>query len=240
MIVEVCANSLQSAINAERAGADRIELCTELGVGGITPSHGLLQKVRDTVSIPIHVLIRPRSGGFNYSDYEYEVMCRDIVNCARLGFRGVVAGVLQEDLTLDLKRMEGLMAIRGSMQFTFHRAIDWMPDALQGITQLESLGVDTILSSGQATSAEEGLPLLQKMQRLAKHTTIMPGAGIGPGNASLFRDSGFQAIHLSGTTMERVLPAAPLLSMVSHAYLSDDHVAMTREDIIRAVVKSVK
>jgi copper homeostasis protein len=240
MIVEVCANSLQSAIHAERGGADRIELCTELGIGGITPSHGLLQKVRDSVSIPIHVLIRPRSGGFNYSEYDYEVMCRDVVNCARLGFQGVVAGVLQEDLTLDLKRTEGLMALRGNMHFTFHRAIDWLPDPLQGIPRLEAIGVDTILSSGQAATAVKGLSLLKEMLHTAKHASIMPGAGIGLDNARLFRDHGFSAIHLSGTTIYRVLTATPAISMVSPSYISDVNVALTMEETIRSVVESVK
>jgi copper homeostasis protein len=240
MIVEVCANSLQSALNAQRAGAHRIELCAELGVGGITPSYGLLQKVRDAVSLPIHVLIRPRSGDFTYSGPEYEVMCRDIVNCARMGFDGVVTGVLQEDLRPDLRRTEGLMAIRGNMHFTFHRAFDWAPDPMNAFIMLENMGVDAILSSGQAASAEAGMPLLLKLLKTNSHCTIMPGAGINAANAMLFREKGFRAIHLSGVALESRINASPPLSMISPAYITDGHVPVSQEAVIRAVVESVK
>src|SRR5690606_29586637 len=97
MIVEVCANSLESALNAQKAGADRIELCTELAVGGLTPSFGLLQLVRERISIPVNVLIRPRSGDFTYSQLEFEIMKRDIGLCRELGFNGIVSGVLSKD-----------------------------------------------------------------------------------------------------------------------------------------------
>src|SRR5690606_10189706 len=109
MIVEVCANSLESAINAQKAGADRIELCVELGVGGLTPSYGLLKRIKEYVSIPINVLIRPRSGDFTYSDLEFNIMRTDIELCKNLGFNGIVSGVLLRDLTLDVKRTKELV-----------------------------------------------------------------------------------------------------------------------------------
>ena len=94
MLVEVCVNSLQSAINAQQAGADRIELCSELGMGGITPSYGLIRMVREALTIPIHVLVRPRGGHFTYSETEFEVMLEDVRQCLALGVDGIVSGIL--------------------------------------------------------------------------------------------------------------------------------------------------
>jgi len=240
MIVEVCASSLQSAMAAQRAGADRIELCAELGVGGITPSYGMLQRVRDSVSLPVHVLIRPRSGHFTYSEAEFEIMCRDITQCAGMGFDGVVAGILLDDLSLDQKRLEKLLALRGGMHFTFHRAFDWLPDPMEALERLEALGVDAVLSSGQASTAVEGLPLLTAMQDAASHCTVMPGAGIGPDNAITFRDLGFRAIHLSAAGLENVLKTPPPMTLISPAYISDSATVLSRESVIRSVVESVK
>ncbi len=93
MLVEVCANSLESALNAQKAGADRIEICSELGVGGITPSYGLLKSLKERIFIPIHVLIRPRSGDFTYSETEFDIMKNDIALCVEMGFQGIVSGV---------------------------------------------------------------------------------------------------------------------------------------------------
>ncbi|HKJ48240.1 MAG TPA: copper homeostasis protein CutC, partial [Christiangramia sp.] len=120
MIIEVCTNSLESAINAERGGADRIELCSELGVGGITPSFGLIKAALEKISIPIHVLIRPRSGDFTYSEYDFQVMLQDIEECRNLGVSGIVSGVLNEDFSPDLKRTGNLINASTGMSFTFH------------------------------------------------------------------------------------------------------------------------
>src|SRR5690606_17195590 len=109
MLVEVCANSLDSAWNAQRAGADRIELCSELGVGGITPSFGLIKMVKQQLDIPVHVLIRPRSGHFMYSDMEFEVMKADILACRELGVNGIVSGVLLKDFSVDEERTQELV-----------------------------------------------------------------------------------------------------------------------------------
>ena len=129
MLVEVCANSLESAQVAEAAGADRIELCCELAVGGVTPSFGMLAAVRDAVSIPIHVLIRPRSGDFCYTDAEFEAMFMDIAQCRKLGMEGIVSGCLLSDGPIDTAGTRRLMKEAAWGQFTFHRAFDRCPDA---------------------------------------------------------------------------------------------------------------
>jgi len=192
------------------------------------------------VAIPVHVLIRPRSGDFTYTEAEYEVMCRDIANCARMGFDGIVTGVLQDDLTPDLPRTLGLLALRGRMHFTFHRAFDWVPEPLEAFSMLEQSGVDTLLSSGQAPTAADGIPLLLRLLEVSSHCTVMPGAGINAGNASLFKEHGFRAIHLSGAGLESRLKSAPPLSMITPAYITDNQIAVSREDAIRKVVESVK
>ena len=198
MLVEVCANSPESARVAEAAGADRIELCCELAVGGVTPSFGILAVVRDAVSIPIHVLIRPRSGDFCYSDPEFEAMLRDVELCRKLGMDGIATGCLLPNGAVDIARTRQLLEEAAWGHFTFHRAFDRCPDPEQALLELESLGVPTILSSGQKPTAEAGLPLLKHLQNLGRTCRFMPGAGIGPDNVVIFQESGFQAVHLSG------------------------------------------
>lgn len=240
MIVEVCANSLQSAINAEKGGADRIELCVELGVGGITPSYGLLRKVREAVTIPIHVLIRPRSGDFTYSDAEFEVMCADIAQCALVGCDGIVSGVLDDKFQPDLARTGELVSLSGNMHFTFHRAFDWISDPLSALQQLEGIGVDAILSSGQEKSAPEGMPLLLKLKEQAKKCSLMPGGGIRESNARQFKKSGFRAIHLSAISIYQHHLTHPKISMNAPDLISDTCMAVSDEAEVRAVVESVK
>lgn len=240
MIVEVCANSLQSAMNAQNAGASRIELCSELGVGGVTPSYGMLQKVRELVRIPIHVLIRPRSGDFTYTEAELDIMAKDIEACRKLGFEGIVSGVLHGDLNPDLERTAALMAHGKGMHFTFHRAFDWVPHPLEALRQLEGIGIATILSSGQASVAAEGMALLTALREAATYCTLMPGGGINPSNAGQFKEKKFNAIHLSAAVPVKSIGKRPALSMNTPAYVSDDHRMVSQEDVIRAVLESVK
>jgi len=124
MILEICANSYQSAVNAEIAGAHRIELCSEISVGGTTPSYGLLKKVMYSLSIPVQVLIRPRSGDFHYSNAEFDIMKENILQCKELGCAGIVSGVLHADYTIDKKRTTELIELSKPLCFTFHRAFD--------------------------------------------------------------------------------------------------------------------
>lgn len=200
MLLEICANSFQSALNAQKAGAHRVELCSELGVGGITPSFGLLKKVITNLSIPVHVLIRPRSGDFLYSDGEFEIMKINIQLCKDLGFAGIVSGVLNSDYTIDLIRTKQLMALCKPLSFTCHRAFDCVPNPIDALESLVDLGVHRILTSGQKTTAEAGIDLLKELNEKAnQRTIILPGSGINLGNAKLFKDLGFQEIHTSAS-----------------------------------------
>lgn len=240
MIVEVCANSLESALNAQKAGADRIELCTELAVGGLTPSFGLLQLVRERISIPVNVLIRPRSGDFTYSDLEFGIMERDIEKCRELGFNGVVSGVLSKDFTLDYQRTKVLVTAAGPMHFTFHRAFDWVRDPMATLGQLEELQVDTILSSGQQKSSVRGLDLLIRLLKKSNRSTIMPGGGVRDTNVLEFRENGFGAVHLSGIQFHRTLCETPAIKMSTPGFLRDDEIAISDLSTLREVVRLVK
>ncbi|MEL6483442.1 MAG: copper homeostasis protein CutC [Bacteroidota bacterium] len=240
MLVEVCANSLESALNAQTAGADRIELCTELDVGGITPSFGLISEVKKHLDIPIHVLIRPRSGHFTYSDFDFEVMKRDIAFCKDVGADGIVSGALQRDFTLDLSKMEALMQIARPLKFIFHRAFDWVEDPIATLKQLEDLEVNGILTSGQSPSAEQGIELLQKLKDVSSKTTIIAGGGIRPENCHVFLNAGLEALHLSGTAFLSHIDTDDKINMTSSKHIQESSIAVTQTETIRQIVASVK
>lgn len=201
MKLEICTNSHQSAINAQEVGAHRIELCQELSVGGITPSYGLLKQVVDTLSIPVYVLIRPRSGNFVYSDSEFDIMKQDIQLCKNLGCAGIVSGVLNKDNTIDIERTKELVELSRPLQFTFHRAFDCLENPSKALVQLIDLGIDRVLTSGQATSAKKGLILLKQLHEQANgRITILAGGGINSDNAKLFKDVGLNEIHASASS----------------------------------------
>lgn len=200
MILEVCANSFQSAIAAQTAGAQRIELCSELALGGVTPSHGLIEKVVQALTIPVYVLIRPRSGDFTYYDDEFDVMLRDIAFCLKSKVAGIVSGVLQSDLTIDQERTQLLVDAAGGMSFTFHRAFDWSPNAVQALHILQEIGVDRILTSGHSENAVDGLFELKMLHEKSNAAlTILPGGGIRPDNVHRFVDAGFPEVHASAS-----------------------------------------
>lgn len=240
MLVEVCANSLQSALIAQEAGADRIELCSELAVGGITPSYGLLKAVREKINIPVNVLIRPRSGDFTFSDDEFDIMKTNIALCVELGFNGIVSGALHPDFSLDLKRTKELITVSGDLDFTFHRAFDWVRDTHGALNVLESLGVHSILTSGQESTAVLGLKLLEDLNKRTTNSIIMPGSGINQDNVRQFKEKGFKAVHLSAARFSKTINEKPLVPMNSTSFLYDDGIAVSNLEILRAVVKTVK
>ena len=205
MQLEICASSYQSAINAQYAGAHRVELCSELALGGITPSYGFLKNVMEVLSIPVFVLIRPRSGHFTYSDDEFNIMKADINLCKKLGCSGIVSGILNTDNTIDIKRTKELVALSKPLQFTFHRAFDWVENSFEALEELVNIGVDRILTSGGETSAEAGFEHLKALKIKANNRlVILPGGGINKENATLFKNSKFKEIHCSATTVQYV------------------------------------
>ncbi len=240
MIIEVCANSVQSALNAQDAGADRIELCSELGVGGITPSYAVLQKIREQVHIPVKVLIRPRSGDFTYSAEEFEIMKEDIILCREFGFDGIVSGILTPESHPDLKRTAVLQEVAGPLTFTFHRAFDWAKNPLMTLRQLEDIGINEILTSGQQANVWKGRELLLELHAATRKCTIIPGGGINPDNVIYFRDKGFKAVHFSATSFQRNMTESPAVSMYSTTFFRDDVYAISNPETIRKIVDTVK
>ncbi|AUC14743.1 copper homeostasis protein CutC [Tenacibaculum sp. SZ-18] len=200
MKLEICANSYQSALNAEQAGAHRIELCSELNSGGITPSYGLIKKVISELSIETFVLIRPRSGNFVYSKAEFDIMKQDIIKCKSLGVNGIVSGVLKDNNTIDEKRSKELISLAYPLPFTFHRAFDLITNPIEGIQQLINLNVNRVLTSGQKNKALEGLTLLKDLQKeYSNQIIILPGSGINSKNVGKLKKSGFIEVHASAS-----------------------------------------
>ena len=196
---EIAVDSLESALIAQDCGADRIELCADLGIGGITPSHGMIQLATERLQIPIHVIIRPRRGDFLYTDAEFEAMRRDIEMAKSAGVQGVVIGILQSDGGIDTRRTRELIAVARPLSITFHRAFDMCRDPREALAELIDIGVDTLLTSGQEATAETGSPLIAELvARAAGKIDIMPGAGINAGNIGHIAEAtGARSFHFS-------------------------------------------
>ena len=194
MIIEVCAESYEYALKAEKAGANRIELCKDLHLDGLTPDYESAKRTIDSLNIPVFILIRPREGDFIYSNEEFELMKRDIIKFKEMGCKGIVSGVLNDDNSIDVKRTKDLIELSRPLEFTFHRAFDIVSDPLKEIENLIRLGVDRILTSGQKNKAIEGLYLLEKLNNISKkRIVIMPGSGISNTNFKKFNS--FNEIH---------------------------------------------
>lgn len=198
-LLEIAANSLASALAAQAGGADRIELCENLGEGGTTPSYGTLAMTRERLRIPLYVLIRPRGGDFLYDDAEFELMRRDIEICVRLGCDGVVIGALDADGAVDVARCRELIAAAGTLGVTFHRAFDAARDQGQALEAVITLGCERVLTSGARASAAEGVDIIAGLVRQAgERLHIMAGAGIHADNLrGLAARSGAHEFHAS-------------------------------------------
>ena len=195
---EVCLDSVESAMEAQAGGADRVELCDNLLEGGTTPSAGMIRMVRNKISIGLQVIIRPRGGDFCYSDIEMEVMKEDVISARKMGADGIVIGILRPDGRVDREKCRVLMAQRGDMNVTFHRAFDMTRDPFEALEDIISLGCQRILSSGQEATVPEGLDLLKELvQKAGDRIIIMPGNGISERNLKkVIRVSGASEFHV--------------------------------------------
>lgn len=200
MLIEVCAGSLQSALNAQSGGAKRVELCDNLYEGGTTPGPGTIELAREMITIRLHVLIRPRGGDFLYSKTEYETIKRNILFCKNLGCDGVVIGFLNADGTIDTRRTRESFELAGPMSVTFHRAFDMTVEPFGALDLLIEMGIDRLLTSGQKNKAIEGTELIsQLVTRAGKHLVVMPGSGINAENIKWIQKiTGAKEFHLSG------------------------------------------
>ena len=198
-ILEICAGSVESAIAARDGGAKRIELCAALEIGGVTPSAGLIAEARKIDGLVQNVIIRPRGGDFLYNEYEVACMLQDIRTCKQLGVDGVVIGALTADGDIDTAICKQLIAAADGMSVTFHRAFDMCRDASKALEELIELGCDRVLTSGQAATAQTGIPLLKELvEQAAGRIIIMPGCGVSSANAAaILQATGATEIHAS-------------------------------------------
>ena len=197
MLLECCVDSVESAVAAAENGADRLELCANLLIGGTTPDINLFYRVKRAVNAKINVLLRPRFGDFCYTDEEFAVLLADVQLFREAGADGVVIGVLNPDGTVDEPRMKLLMEAAGDLPVTFHRAFDVCRDPFEALEACKRLGISTILSSGQKNSAMEGLELLCRLVEKADGITIMPGSGVSSKSLGELSKCGAKAYHMS-------------------------------------------
>ncbi|KRE99539.1 copper homeostasis protein CutC [Frateuria sp. Soil773] len=240
MILEIAANSVASALAAQEGGAGRVELCTALELGGLTPSHAQIALARERLRIPLYVLIRPRAGDFLYDGLEREQMLRDVETCVALGCDGVVLGALDAEGNVDVPGCRALVAAAGPLGVTFHRAFDLSRDPAQALEDLVALGCERVLTSGAQASAMEGAALIRDLVVQAHgRLAVMPGAGVAAQNvAALAVATGASEFHASA---KRQWPSAMrhrrgrLADMEAGELRSDVEQVRALADVLRAM-----
>lgn len=240
--IEICANGYNSAMNAQKGGANRIELCEMLEFGGLTPSNETLMLVRENISVPVHILIRPKKGDFIYSNRLKELMINEIRAVKSLGFKGIVIGVLDKSGQLDLESFKMFLEAASPLEVTFHRAIDEAADPMKLIGQLINLGVKRVLTSGSKPTAWEGRELIATMQKTyGAYIEIMAGSGITSENVlNLINATKVNNVHLSAKRKNnRALNQAKQL-LYAHGESIENWQMESDEDEVNRVVQLVK
>lgn len=242
-ILECCVDSVESAINATNGGANRLELCSNLVIGGTTPDVALVKEIRKYTDIRIHALIRPRFGDFCYTEREIEIMKSQIRALKEAGVEGVVIGVLEEEGNLNLPAMRELMAQAEGLSVTLHRAFDMCRDPYQTLEDAIGLGVHTILTSGQKQSAWEGRGLLAELiEKADRRIDIMAGAGIDAAVIEkLNAQTNVHCYHMSGKiTLESPMRYRKEGVSMGLSSLSEYEIWQTSEENVRAAVNVLK
>lgn len=198
--IEICVDSVESAIIAQSAGADRVEFCDNLVEGGTTPGYGSIISARNNLSIGLNVIIRPRGGDFLYSDLEFDIMRRDIELCGECGVNGIVTGILLPGGNIDVDRTARLVEFAYPMSVTFHRAFDMCSNPSNGLEDVILTGASRLLTSGLKNKAQDGIKLLSKLViQAGERIIIMPGGGIDETNAALILTATkARELHLTG------------------------------------------
>ena len=241
VLIEACVDSVPSALAAEAGGAGRVELCDNLIEGGTTPSAGTIAEAKSRLRIPVFVMIRPRGGDFLYSDVEYGVMRRDIAHARDLGADGVVFGLLDRDGTVDVERTRALVDAARPLPVTFHRAFDVARSPDDALEVLVGLGVERVLTSGQAPTAPEGAALIAGLvRRAAGRIGILPGCGIDESNVrEVVAQTGAREVHVRGTSPVRTRMAFrnPRVSFRAAVDADDSRLEVTDAGRIRAMAE---
>jgi len=241
VLIEACVDSVPSALAAEAGGAGRVELCDNMIEGGTTPSAGTIAAAKARLRIPVFVMIRPRGGDFLYSEVEYDVMRRDVAHARALGADGVVLGLLDRDGAVDVERTASLVEAARPLPVTFHRAFDVARDPDQALDALVGLGVERVLTSGQAPTAPEGAALIARLVRQAAgRIGILPGCGIDETNVREFvAQTGADEVHVRGTSPLRTAMAYrnPRISFRAAVDADDSTLDVTDAARIRAMAR---
>ena len=241
--VEVCAYSLFSCLAADRAGAQRVELCASPWEGGTTPSAGLVEQALKETSLEIHAMVRPRGGDFVYDETEKQTMLAEARSLIAQGVHGIVVGALKPNGDLDVEFMREFRKIAGDRELTCHRAIDVSRDPIQVMEELIGIGFNRILSSGGKNKALDGIENLVELVAASKgRIQIMAGSGVNPVNCLDFVQVGVNAVHLSARTTRNseMEYRRPGISMGGVAGISEFKVAYSSEEIIRAAISKIQ
>ena len=239
--IEICANSVESAIKAQEGGAYRVELCAGIPEGGTTPPFGDMRMARQMLhQTKLHVIIRPRGGDFLYSPLEQEIMLHDIKVARQLGADGVVFGCLTAEGDVDMAAMKKLMNAVGDMNVTFHRAFDMCKDPFKALEQIIELGCTRILTSGQELNAVKGIPLLKELVKQADgRIIIMPGCGVNPGNIKqIAEETNATEFHFSGRSSYEsdMIFRNPKVSMGGTVKIEEYQRDITNPEIVKAAL----
>ena len=244
VLLEICCGSIDDAIEAEKGGADRVELCSALFLGGLTPSLGTIQEAKRRLKIPIMVMVRPRGGGFAYTEAEMASMERDTEAAVENGADGVVFGILQSEGKVDIPRCRRIRQLIGERQAVFHRAFDVTPDPFEALEQLVDLGITRVLTSGQKDSVPEGVELITKLiERAHGRIEILPGGGIQAWNMKeMIERIGCGQVHLTAwrTISDTSTQARPAFTFGGALYPSEDRYQMTDAKLVRQLSEMLR
>jgi copper homeostasis protein len=239
---EVCVDSAEAALAAQEGGAARVELCSDLLEGGLTPTHGTLKVARARLQIKIMAMIRPRGGDFCYSDVEFAVMREDLLAAKAIGADGVVFGLLNPDGTIDRDRTRELVELARPLPVTFHRAFDMTRDPFEALDTLIALGVERVLTSGQEPSVVEGLDLITELvKRAGGRMVVMPGGGITDRNvARVVAQAGVREVHFAALEPRegRMVYRNPRVFMGGTLRPPEYALDVTRPDSVAAVIRA--
>jgi copper homeostasis protein len=245
ILLEICCGSIDDAIQAEKGGADRVELCSALFLGGLTPSVGTIQEAKTRLKIPVMVMVRPRGGGFCYTEAEIASMERDAEAAIDSAADGVVFGILQADGKIDAKRTKRMRQLIGKRQAVFHRAFDVTPDPFKALEQLVDLGITRILTSGQKDTVPEGTELIAKLiERAGKRIEILPGGGgLRPFNMREIMDkTGCRQVHMTawGAVRDSSTHARPEVTFGGALHPPEDQYDVTDAKLVREIGKRLR
>ena len=241
VLVEICCGSVEDVIQAEKGGAHRVELCSALALGGLTPSAATIIEAKRHTKLPVMVMIRPRSGGFCYSEVEFSTMEREMEIAAELGADGFVFGVLTPEGQVDVRRTKRLADHAHGLPIVFHRAFDVTPDPFEALDQIMDIGMTRLLTSGQVPKSLDGASLIRSLiQRSGGRIEVMVGGGVRIGNvAEVVQQIGCRQIHLSAHSqhIDTSTYANRAISFGASLSAPEDHVSVVDYSVVAAIMQ---